>query len=125
MGMVFDADELGDRAVDAAQASGARVLHDEADGLGKALIVALKLLQHADLGIEGIELDAGGARLLLQGVALVLPGPEPELVAGDGVFRALRVLLRLGKALFAGGLLVGDLGFAGAGGGQVLFEGAC
>ena len=119
---VFDADELGDRAVDAAQASGACVLHDEADGLGKALIVALKLLQHADLGIEGIELDAGGARLLLQGVALVLPGPEPELVAGDGVFRALRVLLRLGKALFAGGLLVGDLGFAGTGGGQVLFE---
>ena len=67
--------------------------------------------------------DVGApSRRVGQGVALVLPGPEPELVAGDGVFRALRVLLRLGKALFAGGLLVGDLGFAGAGGGQVLFE---
>ena len=94
---------------DAAELSGGGVLHDEADGLGKALVFALHLLQHADLGIERIELDDGGVQLLLQAVALVLTRFQAELIARDGVFRALRIVLRLLQTFFAGALLFLDL----------------
>ena len=60
-------------------------------------------------GAKVIQLHTGGQGLLLQAVALVLSGFQTQLIAGNGVFRALYVLLRLRKALAAVGLLDRDL----------------
>ena len=107
--LVFHMDELRQWAVDAAQLSGCCVLHDKADSLGKALVIAFQFLQHADLGIDRIQLHTGSRHLLLQAVALVLPRFQAQLITGNGIFCALHVLLRLRKALAAVCLLGRDL----------------
>ena len=119
---VFHADELGNRAVDAAKLSGCRILHNKADGLGKALVFALHLTEHTDLRIKRIELDAGGVQLPLQAVALVLTRFQAKLIARDGIFRALRVVLRLFKTFFAGELLRRDPLLPGLCGSPVLLQ---
>ena len=119
---VIHADEFGNRAMDTAKLSGCRILHNKADGLGKALVFALHLSEHMNLGIERIQLDAGGVQLLLQAVALILTCFEAKFIACDGIFCALRVILCLLKALFTGKLLRRDLLLPGFGGSHILLQ---
>ena len=108
--------------MDTAKLSGCRILHNKADGLGKALVFALHLSEHMNLGIERIQLDAGGVQLLLQAVALILTRFEAKFIACDGIFCALRVILCLLKALFTGKLLRRDLLLPGFGGSHILLQ---
>ena len=119
---VVHADQLRHRAAHAAQVSALSVLHHEAHRLGKALKFPLHLAQHLHPRLDGLELDARRVRLLLQLRALVLPGLEPQLIAGDRIVRGGHVLLRLRQPLAALGLPCVDVCAARFGGGAVFLQ---
>ena len=106
----------------AAKAPALGVLHHEAHRLGKALKFPLHLAQHLHPRLDGLELDARRIRLLLQLRALVLPGLEPQLIAGDRIVRGGHVLLRLRQPLTALGLPCVDVRAARFGGGAVFLQ---
>ena len=78
-----------------------RLLHHDPGCLGVSLVVLLHLPIHADLGIHGIPLDLQLGDLFLKLLTLFQPSLCPETIAGDGVFQALRSVLRRRKLIAA------------------------